>query len=222
MTVLPSTVTPYDLRHAKWKKNHENQNNPYKRRGFYDRYAPLTEWDKQKRRKQIEAQIIRKKANQRRYRKRRKQYRRIKVRMVDGRRTVVTYNLKAIPNILCFQNIHLSEYASQKALLDLLCRLRKRQILSASPHIVKKWFLRNWFKSLSDEFKVLVHIRSLTRKFWTENILDYVRRQVVGRIPLNEICAGIYYLYYHKIRTVTLAKMAYRFGWVKPTYPPWY
>lgn len=161
------------------------------------------------------------KLNQKNYRKNREKYRRLKVRLVDGRRTIVTYNLKALSKKVCFQNIHLSEYAGKKELLDILCRLRKGQILSAAPSVVAKWSLSNWWKILPEAVKKLVHTRSLTRKFWTEKRLKFVEGLVRIKHSYNEISAMLYHLYYHKIKTFSLVKMAIRRGWIPtPRGPP--
>ena len=157
----------------------------------------------------------------RKYRKKRKKYRSMKVRIIDGRRTVVTYNLREVRSDICFQNIHLSAYAGKEDFLDLACRLRVGQILSVANHVYKKFLLRKWFRLLSEDIKKLVHSRTLTRKFWTEKMLSYVKGMVLNSVPLNEIASSMYDLYYHRIRASTLAKRIFVERWHNPSGPPW-
>ena len=168
------------------------------------------------------AQKIRQGVNlTRKYLKNRNKYRRMKVRIVDGRRTVITYNLRETRYTVCFQNLHLSEYAGKEELLDVLCRLRVGQIFSVADHVFKKYLLRKWFQLLSEDIKKLVHSRTLTRKFWTKEMLTRVKAMVLNSIPLKDIVASLYELYYHRIRIATLAKRIFVERWPKPAGPPW-
>lgn len=168
--------------------------------------------------------VVKKKArklNKKKYRNKRNDYRRLKVRLVDGRRTVVTYNLKALSKKVRFQNIHLAEYACEGALLTVLCRLRTGQILSVSNHIRQKYLLRKWWQLWPESWKKLVHVRWLTRKFWNEKRLKFVEGLVRIKHSYNEISAMLYRLYYHKIKPFSLIKLSIRRGWIPaPRGPP--
>lgn len=212
----PSSLTPYDVRHEVWKEGQEKRGRTVPRLGQFENRSPVTDWDRTRKKREVAVKKKTIKLNRKKYRKKRKNYRRLKVRMVDGRRTLVTYNLKAIPYVVCFQNIHLSEYAGKEDLLNLLCRLRKGQILSVSNHIFQKYLLRNWWQPLSESIKKLVHVRWLTRKFWTQKMLRFVESLVRSEETFNEISARLYQFYYHNIRTFSLVKMAIRKGWIRP------
>lgn len=221
----PSSLTPYDVRHAAWKEEQEKRGRTVSSPGQFENRSPVTDWDRTRKKREIVVKKKIRKLNLKKYRKKRKNYRRLKVRMVDGRRTLVTYNLKAIPYVVCFQNIHLSEYAGKEDLLNLLCRLRKGQILSVSNHILQKYLLRKWWQLWSESIKKLVHVRWLTRKFWRKKMLRFVEGLVRSEEPFNEISARLYQFYYHKITTFSLVKMAIRRGWIRrpraqPRRPP--
>lgn len=73
--------------------------------------------------------------------------------------------------------------------------------------------MAGWLKSFVKKVKYC-------RKFWTESNKAFVRQMVLAGHPFPNIAAHIYYAFNHKIRVVSLIRIASKLGWLPGRKPP--
>lgn len=141
-----------------------------------------------------------------------------------GRHVRVVYSDQQVATLarmhVKVQEIHFSGYLSKERFLRIVTHYISLEALSVPPWVYERLTNSWWWQRLAGWLKSFVKQARYCRKFWNEENRRFVREMVLAGNPFPNITSHIFFVFNHRIRVVTLIRLAIKLGWLPERKPP--
>jgi len=148
------------------------------------------------------------------------------LREVGGLKTRIIYSAERdLPRLqamrVSLEQIHLSGYLSREGFHRIISAFLVQRI-SVPPWAWRRLVPRRWYQRLAAWLKDMLVCHKVETRFWDRPRSFLVKQMMLNGRPPEDVAATIFYMWGHRIRTVTLIRRAILERWIpwrKP--PPW-
>lgn len=118
------------------------------------------------------------------------------------------------------EEIHYSGYLSKERYLRIITKYIGLKALTVPPWSYERLNNTWWWSRLAGWIKSFLKKAKYCRRFWSKENRQFVRKMVLAGHSFPVIAAHIYRVFNHKIKAVTLIRLAVKWRWLPGRKPP--